>query len=63
MFVACSGLQLSRLPQNDPNFTISPVYTILGSLYNTYIYNMDLPRNMGISYWFIWISNQLMIEW
>ena len=63
MFVACSGLQLPRLPQNDPNFTISPVYTILGSLYNTYIYNMDLPRNMGISYWFIWISNQLMIEW
>ena len=28
MFVACSGLQLSQSPQNDPNFTISPVYTI-----------------------------------
>jgi hypothetical protein len=63
--VACSGLQLSQSPQNDPNFTISPVYTILGSLNNIHIYFffLDLPRNMGISYWFIWISNQLMIEW
>ena len=36
--VACSGLQLSQSPQNDPNFTISPVYTILGSLNNIHIY-------------------------